>query len=389
MFYSQPLSVRFGTNLINLLQARTWTSLDIAVAWVRASGIAHLEPALADFLKAGNAVSITVGVDLDNTTMEGLASLLALQQHGPMSVFVHHNEAGTIFHPKLYLFQNDTRAKLIVGSNNITQAGLYQNTEAGLELDAPVNDEIVIAAKDALASWRDTTLNLARQLDTAFLNDLVSNGYVHDEATLKAQSAARRAASAPKNGAGKKLFGGVAVTPPAKPATSQTSSAAAQPTKKPAPTSTTAAVTPASSSGVAAAPAATGQVLLMRVRKAHTTDRPTQTQIPKEVANAPFFGGIKSVLSVHTGDSHNVREASARGIINTLKLEIPEMRKMSEPVVRFERTPAGIQYEVYESTTAQGKAIMSSLQAGRTTSPPTTKLTLPSNPSGATWWRFI
>ena len=66
MFYSQPLSTRFGTNLIEIIQAGAWKSLDIAVAWVRASGIAHLEPALADFLKTGNTVKITVGIDLDN-----------------------------------------------------------------------------------------------------------------------------------------------------------------------------------------------------------------------------------------------------------------------------------------------------------------------------------
>lgn len=388
MFYSQPLSTRFGTNLIDILQSGVWKSLDIAVAWVRASGIAHLEPALTGFLKAGSTVRITVGVDLDNTTKEGLASLLGLQEHGAMSVFVHHNEAGTIFHPKLYLFQNATRAKLIVGSNNITEAGLYQNTEAGLELDAPINDQVIVSARDALDSWRDTTLNLARELDSAFLNELVINGYIHDEATVKAQSAARRAASASKSGSTEKLFGGVTVTPPSRPASSQSLTPRSKPTKKPAGTTSALPAVTTSLPSAAVTPA-TGQVLLMRVRKAHQTDRPTQTQIPKEVANAPFFGGIKSVLSVHTGDWHNVREASARGIINTLKLEIPEMRHMADPVVRFERTPAGIQYEVYDSSSAQGKTIMNTLQAGRTTSPPTTKLTRAPSPSSATWWRFI
>ena len=384
MFYSQPLSTRFGTNLIEIIQAGAWKSLDIAVAWVRASGIAHLEPALADFLKTGNTVRITVGIDLDNTTKEGLASLLALQRHGAMSVFVHHNEAGTIFHPKLYLFQNSTRAKLIVGSNNITEAGLYQNTEAGLELDAAIDDPVIVSARDALDSWRDTKLNLARELDSAFLSDLVSNGYVHDEAVLKAQFAARRAASSSKGGASKKLFGGIAVTPPPRPSSTQP---ATQATKPASGTGTASTVSVAAALPTSSAP--TGQVLLMRVRKAHATDRPTQTQLPKEVANAPFFGGIKSVLSVHSGDLHNVREASARGIINTLKLEIPEMRKMADPVVRFERTPAGIQYEVYDSSSAQGKAIMGALQTGLATSPPTTKLTRATTPSSATWWRFI
>lgn len=384
MFFSQPFSIRFGTCLIEAIQAGVWTKLDIAVAWVRASGIAHLEPALTEFLKTGNTVRITVGIDLDNTTKEGLAGLLALQRHGAMSIFVHHNEAGTIFHPKLYLFQNDAHAKLIVGSNNITEAGLYQNTEAGLELDALVDDPVIISAKDALDSWRDTKLNLARELDAALLNELVSSGYVYEEATMKAQLAARRAAGSAKGVGAKKLFGGLTVTPPARPGSIVSSDPVAPPGKKAASTSTDTLA-----ASVSVTSTATGQVLLMRVRKAHATDRPTQTQIPKEVANTPFFRGIQSVLSVHSGDSHSVREASARGIINTLKLEIPEMRRIADPVVRFERTPTGIQYEVYESSSTQGKTIMNTLRAGLTASPPTTRLTRASTPGSSTWWRFI
>lgn len=389
MFYSQPLAIRFGTTLINLLQSGVWTSLDVTVAWVRASGITHLAPALSGFLKNGNAVRITVGIDFDNTTQEGLDDLLALQQYGQISVFVHHNEAGGIFHPKLYLFQNATDAKLIVGSNNLTEAGLYQNAEAGLELDTTVDNQVIVSVRDAIESWRDTKLGLARELNTAFLHELVSHGYIRNEATLKAQSAARRAESAPKKGSAKKLFGSVAVTPPKQPVSTKTKSSAAAPTKKPTFKTTPETAAPSSNSSAVATHTPLGQVLLMRVRKAHAIDRPTQTQIPKEVANAPFFGGIKSVLSVHTGESHDLREASARGIINTLKLEIPEMKHMTDPVVRFERTPAGIQYEVYDRVSAQGKAIMNSLEGGLNTSPQCTKLTRPSSPDRSTLWRFI
>ena len=94
-------------------------------------------------------------------------------------------------------------------------------------------------------------------------------------------------------------------------------------------------------------------------------------------------------MSVHTGDMHNVREARARGIINTLKLEIPEMRDMSDPVIRFERTSSGIQYEVYDVADPNGQGIMHSLQLGLNTTPPSTKLSKAALPAQATWWRFI
>lgn len=386
MFYSQPLSTRFGTNLIDLIRSGKWKSLDIAVAWVRASGTIHLEPALTAFLKAGNELRITVGVDLDNTSKEGLASLLALDKYGAVLIFVHHNEANTIFHPKLYLFQNSTRSKLIVGSNNITEAGLFQNTEAGLELELDSSDPIIISAKNALDAWRDTTTLIARQLDAAFLSELVANGYVMDEAALKASTASRRKSSGKTAGGGKKLFGSIAVTPPQKPASLLPALSATQPPsskKSPSSSSTTTNI-----SAVAATPQV-GQVLLMRVR----TARGTQVQIPLAVSREPFFTGVTQVLSVADGVTRGIHETHAKRAKganpNTLKLEMPETDGMGDPVARFERTPSGIQYEVYDASSAKGMTIMQALKAGRTTSPPTTKLTLPSNPSSSTWWRFI
>lgn len=385
MFYSQPLATRFGTDLTNHIRSGLWDKLDVAVAWIRASGMAHLEPDLKTFLSEGKELSVVVGVDLDNTTKEGLERLLTLEQYGAVSVFVHHNEAGSIFHPKLYLFRNSEKAKLIVGSNNITEAGLYRNTEAGLELEASVGDPIVLSALNALNTWRDISLGLARKLDAAFLADLVNNGYIKDEATVKAEAAARRAlSSSAAPGVAKKLFASVAVTPPIKPpATPGTLPSAAH--GKTAVGTTTSS--PSSAATATLAP--TGQVLLMRVRKAHATARPTQTQVPKDVAGSSFFGGTTSVTSVHNGEIHEFRQATARGNINTLKLEIPEMRNMADPVVRFERTPKGIQYEVYDSSTPKGQSIMQALNAGLKVSPASTHLTKPSTPTNSTWWRFI
>lgn len=388
MFYSQPLATRFGTNLIAHIGSGIWNRLDIAVAWVRASGMAHLNPALTAFLKGGNELNVVVGVDLDNTSREGLETLLSLEAHGTASIFVYHNEAATIFHPKLYLFRNQKRAKLIVGSNNLTEAGLFQNTEAGLELEGTIGDPIIVSAIHALDSWRDTSLGTAKKLDAAFLAELVGNGYIQDEATVRAATAARRAASLKaKGGAGKKLFGSVPVTPPPKPA----------PSSKSPPQSPVAAGPkgPSKSGGVSTtiptvAPSATGQVLLMRVRKA----RGTQVQIPLVVMQTPFFHGITQVLSVSNMVTRGIHptHATRAGVganPNTLKLEMPETGSMTDPIARFERTSSGIQYEVYDRSTPKGHAIMQALQVGLSAKPPSTFLTVPSSPTSSTWWRFI
>lgn len=393
MLYSQPLSTRFGTDLIGHISSGAWTQIDIAVAWVRESGMRHIGPCLQGHLKVHGQLRVVVGIDLDNTTVEGLESLLSLKASGNARIFVNHNESDPIFHPKLYLFRNlaSDRAKLIVGSNNITEAGLYRNTEAGLAINSAATGPLIVSAISAIDSWCDPSLGLARELTASLLVELENEGYIAREASVRAAASARRSASRKKGS--KRLFASVAVSSPPMPA-GAASSAAATTTLVPAKKSATsgakkpsAAATPAST-GVTTA-GAVGQVLLMRVRKAHKTNRPTQTQIPKDVAESAFFKGISAVLSVHSGQTHGVRPAKARGIVNTLKLEIPEMRTMNDPIVRFEHSAAGVQYEVYEGSSPQGASLWASLRAGRTTSPVSTYLTKPATPGSSTWWRFI
>lgn len=377
MLYNQPLATRFGSDLISHINAGKWTKLDIAVAWVRASGIAYLKEPLSNFLQSGNCITVIVGIDFTNTTQEGLQSLLDLSTHGDIKTVIHHNESGVIFHPKMYLFSNASDAKLIVGSNNITQAGLYQNTEAGLEVDLPINDPTIQTALNVLKSWADMSTGLAKPLNSTLLSELIKEGYVQDEAAAK-KAAATSFSSAKRKKRKKKLFNTIYVTPPLLPSTKSPVKVKPKSKKK----STKKAATSLPSPAV-------GEVLLMRVRKAHKRDRPTQTQVPKAVANAPFFGGVSVVTSSHNGDAHGIHAALARGIVNTLKLEIPEMRTFDDPVIRFERTAAGISYEAYDVDSPSGSIIMDALKKGMSSTPKSTHLTLPGKPSNSTWWRFI
>jgi hypothetical protein len=123
----------------------------------------------------------------------------------------------------------------------------------------------------------------------------------------------------------------------------------------------------------------------MRLRKAHVTDRPTQTQIPIRVADT-FFKRVSDVQSAHSGEHHGIIEATARGGRNTMKLEIPEMRDFVQPVARFERTPDGVVYEAYDVGSPQGNQILTTLKEGRRDN--TTQLSI-SDAERATWWRPI
>lgn len=382
MFYNQPLSIRFGTEFRRHVGDLAgvepyWDTLDVAVAWVRASGMTHLTDSLETFLSHGGRLSVIVGIDLQNTTREGLEALLALEQFGAAETFVYHNESGSVFHPKMYLFRNEEEARLIVGSNNLTQAGLYVNVEAGLQVDTQPTAAIISQALDALSSWKDTSTDLAVRLTPEFLAEMVRQGYVPDEARARAELSRERARRAGNRQ--RRLFGSRTFTAP--PATRAPARVRTRANTAPRPRPATPHV-PAPSAPQSPLP---GTVLLMRLRKASVTDRPTQTQIPFRVADT-FFRNVGLVRSAHSGQRHQISEASARGARNTIKLEIPEMRHFGEPLARFERTPQGIVYEVHDAGSPSGNQILLSLEEGRRNG--TTQMTV-SDAQRATWWRFI
>jgi hypothetical protein len=375
LLYNQPLAIRFGNELLRHVDQVNqvepfWDNLDIAVAWVRASGMAYLSGSLANFLRHGGQLSVIVGIDIQNTTREGLEALLNLEQYGNCETFVYHNESGSIFHPKLYLFRNEEEARLIVGSNNITQSGLYVNVEAGLQVDTDINANVVTQTLDALSSWKDTNSRLAMRLDQEFLFRLINEGYVPDEVSARDKLRRERTnRSTPEN---PPLFGSKHFVPPESPS-GITSPAvpsrgqAARPARPPRTTRKTLAPS--------------GSVLLMRLRKS----RRTQTQIPFRVKKT-FFGNVTEVWSTFSGHAHGINPASAGGNPNTLKLEIPEVKDFIQPFARFEKRPTGIVYEIYDIGSPQGNQILSSLEEGRSNG--ATQLSI-SDAEKATWWRFI
>ena len=359
MFYNQPLAHRFGKALADDLESGKWHRAEMAVAWVRRSGTRHVAAPFGKFLKSGGFAQVTVGVDIENTSHEGLSDLLAWQNEGSIETFIHHNEAAVVFHPKVYLLRNDAEARLIVGSNNLTESGLFLNTEAGLQIDAPLADPVITDARYALAAWRDPASGLARRLDITLLNDLLALGYIFPEEELRRRRKGSNEQSKKNRPArGQALFKFQRVARPE-------IRGAAVKTRKVA-----------------------GTVLLMRVRRASESTRRTQIQIPIKVERTHFFRGITKIVSAHDGRSHPLGPARARGSLNTIKTEIPEIEPMTDPVLRLERTANAIIYQAFDSASVLGLPIRQALLNGFAMIPPATMQSVSAR-THATWWRFV
>lgn len=175
--------------------------VDIATAWARASGVGLLWNAFVEMLERGGVMRAVIGLDRENTSFEGLEMLLKLP--GQVELWVRHNEASSIYHPKLYAFETATHARVYVGSNNLTGAGLSANEELSALLAEAKAGPLQTSVATYMAALVDTSENLVRRLDAALLKQLADGGYVLPEARLRGKSARANAGSAKS----KALFG--------------------------------------------------------------------------------------------------------------------------------------------------------------------------------------
>ena len=123
----------------------------------------------------------------------------------------------------------------------------------------------------------------------------------------------------------------------------------------------------------------TDRVLVMRLR--HGRGR-TQTQIPLRLIDE-FFGPDRKLhdrVSDRTLAMTLSRSGERR---NTMKLQLPEMARMADPVARFVRGVASMEFEVYDASSKEGKVIADLLEDGLHNG------TTHKTSRGATWWRFL
>lgn len=123
----------------------------------------------------------------------------------------------------------------------------------------------------------------------------------------------------------------------------------------------------------------TDRVLVMRLR--HGRGR-TQTQIPFRLIDE-FFGLDRKLHDRVSGRTFAMTLSSAGERRNTMKLQLPVMASMTDAVARFVRGAAGMEFEVYDASSKEGKVIADILEDGLHNG--TTRKTS----RGATWWRFV
>lgn len=106
----------------------------ISVAFMNKVGAELLAKELAS---CSDKLKFYVGIRNGVTSKQGIE---ILTRNGVYPFCVDTATQAFIFHPKVYLAQNDKIAKIIIGSANFTSGGLIKNIESSLLLDADLSD---------------------------------------------------------------------------------------------------------------------------------------------------------------------------------------------------------------------------------------------------------
>lgn len=153
-------------------------SATISTAFMTASGLSLLAGVLEPI---ADKTRIFVGIRNGVTTVQAIQKALEI---GCETYMVDTGSRQRIFHPKLYYARSAVRAKLLLGSANLTMGGLRTNIEASVlqEFDLAADAAFLADLEGKLAAMIvDYPHNVIRAVDAAQLADMLRSGRLLDE----------------------------------------------------------------------------------------------------------------------------------------------------------------------------------------------------------------
>jgi len=183
----QPSDIKMGEIINNLLSSENpfYNKVWLISAFANAQAIDRLAENILASKNREAEISIIVGFDVKSTAAEALQRINSL---GVNSTLIHNARRGHTFHPKIYLFEaTGTKAELFIGSNNLTDGGLYTNYEASTQTTFNFPQDIteytgILSSLDRYLNPQGST---AQVLNSNLIDILVRRGEIPTEREIK------------------------------------------------------------------------------------------------------------------------------------------------------------------------------------------------------------
>ena len=205
-YIAQP-DTQLGVELLAMLDSDTPASRIVFVsAFVGLQTLMRLKDQVADLKANGTDIRFVLGIDLNGTSQEVLRELL---NWGLDVWLVKHRIPGHTFHPKLYLFEWNHEATIIVGSNNFTEGGFFKNYEGAVRVSyqLPAEADDFTSACTQLKRFLDPEGSTVYQLTSDFLDALIDRGDIPTEAQARIGRDVTNRVRAGTRSQGASLFG--------------------------------------------------------------------------------------------------------------------------------------------------------------------------------------
>lgn len=167
--------------LRNSFEDESYTHFIAFIAFASEAGTSLLNDMLLNVRSRFKEIKIFLGVDRNGTSTEALKTLL----ESDIDVKIVYTTSGPIFHPKIYTFYGSSKVRLIIGSSNLTNPGLFNNIEASAILDFDsdeLGDGAMTNTFKSLTESPETLFGKNQQkLDTKLIDLLESVGIVKSE----------------------------------------------------------------------------------------------------------------------------------------------------------------------------------------------------------------
>lgn len=187
MIVNQPKKLRTGDIIIKNLEIQEdklkFDRFYIMVAYVRKSGVSRIQRSLEQFRHNGGKIKAVIGIDDKNTSKEGLQLLM----NNVDEIYIYHNmRPFQTFHPKLYIFEKESkRALILAGSSNLTQGGLFTNYEFSIIVELNLEDQDQKAQFDDIINvfnqYTDLSSLCCELLDISLLEELEKRNLIIPE----------------------------------------------------------------------------------------------------------------------------------------------------------------------------------------------------------------
>jgi len=138
--------IKLATLLVPAIKEATDTR--VAVAFVSNSGLSVLEEGILEALSKRAQIEILVGLDFATTEAKALWRLHQwTKENKTFSFYCLPLGSSGVYHPKMYLMANQSTGSIVVGSSNLTAAGLSHNAEANIFIRDRVDSEVFTDAQ--------------------------------------------------------------------------------------------------------------------------------------------------------------------------------------------------------------------------------------------------